>query len=559
MMVTKCSMASGNYRVATNKIPLPASAPDDYSSGAFCLKLSPEWFWIVQGAMEQFWIRALWRYSTNEEWFQTQQYLLRLARLPRTCEECEECEECPPLVSPQIMGNGGGGEVGRLGLTLEELEEYVMGCLDISDSIRYDAVTQKLQVWNCKQGWIDIPGLTVPLLTAASKPEGGTLAEWAAQGKPGLSAGQAPVPSQLPGYTTSDSQACAKATAIVEVTKELLNDVAEGLTISGASITLLFQSLASSASFLGLAPAAATLEFATAIVGAIAGSTAVLRTLEINTALNDPSWDEVVCRAVPLMDAIVTIPIWPFQGNIVTDEDLQDVVDMAFEEITMTDFVLSIMTRYPSSSYKQRVREKLPEQPCGCEQYLPYGYAASSSPGFSIDFNRFARAYGATIATDYTPSPNNDFEATLLPPHGVRIGQDYKSVYTGVSNNYHYTAIGIVFKPDEPIDLSNIKVNWTNTVNVELKWRAFAWNGLWVPVQGGTTQSNVAPGTRETVLMPATSVLGVTYIHIAAWIQGLPQNSGNVPYVTVNNVKFSGVIVSNSTGFVDLEDNQAII
>lgn len=50
------------------KIPYPEAAPDDYSVKAQYMKLSPEWFGLVQALIPRLEVRALWENMTDSEY-----------------------------------------------------------------------------------------------------------------------------------------------------------------------------------------------------------------------------------------------------------------------------------------------------------------------------------------------------------------------------------------------------------------------------------------------------------------------------------------------------------
>lgn len=534
--------------VASRLEKYPPPPVNDHASLKRWRSFSPFWWGVVQGLIEALSQKILWIDLTDE--IRQQIEVLALPEVP----DCEDCEQEKPIV---IIQAGGGSQVGALGLTIEELEEMIMGCIDISNSIKYDTALKTLLVWSCHDGWVPITGITGTIPTSGALGAAAqSVDEWIEAGSPEI----APVTGIVhdnPFYTTMDSLKCAKATAIVE---EIWNVIEGFRVIAGEWADDILTIAGISTALTAIFPIAAP---TFAIAAGIVGLLIKFLTPDLETRLlaveNDVNGkQELICALVDKM--IAPTKVGPFLTNKMTATDVQIALDTFEEMIEHHSDVRKVLGLFPISSWIEVVAPKVKDTECGCGEYLPAQYIPPPSAGFSLDFNRFAKAHGATITTDYSPNPTNDFEATLSPPMGTRVGQDYRAQYTGSANGFQYTALGVVFQADEPIDVSNIKVNWTNTINVDLKFKALGWNGAaWVTIHPGTNEVNVAAGTHQTVLMPGSNVEDIQYIHIVTWVKGYPVNSGNVPYVVIDSVLFSGVIVSSAVGFVDLEDNVGLV
>lgn len=534
-------MGSGRktVRLDAKKLPVPSQAPDDYSSGAFCVKLSPQWFAVMQGMIDHLRIRSMWRWNTAGQWSDVKRWIETFEGMESDCETCPDCPDCPDL-PPPVQGGGNGGmgsgqETGSMGYTIDELEEMLqMAITKIewrgSELWYRDGCCDWYQV-------LDASGSQFVASSAINKPEGQTLQEWAAAGKPNLSTGQTPVTSDNPFYTTSDSMACAKATAIVEFFKLLLQTTADGVGTSSLSITGLTQALSTASASLGFPDAGLILEFAVVVIGAITGGTALQFNNEVNDALEDTNWDDVICQSVPLMAPIVTVGL--LIGNQVTESDVNAVYQKCVELITMSDDVRQVLQTYPLSAIQDAVRAKLPDQDCGCDQYLPYNYSPSPDSG-KIQHVRMISSGSAGINDWYEPV---SLEAITAVQHGTKTGSTgYKTSYIGTSGGKFYQGAGILLLLPTGIEISNVKYN-------------VAWNGSYDEVKLGFYEFlsdgslhaivyfNDAAGSYDKIVNGTADAT-----HMIIEVKG-SGNTGTGQYVDLTGLLFSGTKPTGS--FVD--------
>lgn len=371
-------------------------------------------------------------------------------------ECCPEPEPCPePQPQPQTGGGSGSG-VGSMGYTIEELEEMLLMAVT---KIEY----RNGELWyrdGCCD-WYQVTeqsGAQFIASSAINKPEGQTLQSWANAGKPNLSVGQTPVGTDNPFYTTSDSMACAKATAITEFFQTLLSEVKDGVGTSALSITGLFQALATVSELLGFQDTALIMEFATVVVGSITGGTALDFSNDVDTALADTHWNDVICASVSKMTPVVTVG--PFTGNLVTEADVNAVYQEALSKIEMSDKVAQVLQTFPLSAIQNKVRQLLPSQECGCESYLPFGY----HPPLTGMTQFFEMVYaGAPGSNAWSASGQSNFAGIDQTPVGTKLLQNsYESEYIGETYEgqpIYYHGFAVVFEKAVGVVIDTIKAD----------------------------------------------------------------------------------------------------
>lgn len=465
-------------------------------------------------------------------------------------ECCPEPEPCPePQPQPQTGGGAGSG-VGSMGYTIEELEEMLLMAIT---KIEY----RNGELWyrdGCCD-WYRVTeesGVQFVASSAINKPEGQTLQSWAAAGKPNLSVGQTPVGTDNPFYTTSDSMACAKATAITEFFQTLLSEVKDGVGTSALSITGLFQALATVSELLGFEDTGLIMEFATVVVGSITGGTALQFSNDVDTALADTHWNEVICASVPKMTPVVTVG--PFTGNLVTEADVNAVYQEALSKIEMSDDVAQVLQTFPLSAIQNKVRQLLPAQDCGCEQFLPYGYVPPVASGsMRITFERLVKM--TTGETHTNPLDGDPFSAIdeLSGQDGAISGDFFKTAYTAQAGGYYFNYCGALLKVEGgAIRLDNVAgslIYETGEPSARIDVEAWTYDSVTEQWENPSYVEDTSSPFLTSFSFSAGAKEDVTYILIELYCQ--TTDSGANKQFRINSLNFSGDF--NGNGFENLD------
>lgn len=453
------------YEVKINKLRLPTDAPDDYSEGAFCIHLSPEWYFIVQGAMELLEIRAAWEWTTWQEWQQIRQWLARLAALPRVCDDCpdtEPCPECPPLPTAKPpSGSAATPAVGRLGMTLEELEDFVMSW-NLRGQLAW--VDGKLCYWNdgcCEWKPVDILSGSSPFASPISAGELG-LSGWTAAGKPPLPTIPA-IDHNNPDYITGDSQACAKATAIVNQVYSVLDgleDVVDLFDVGAPAV-------AEVTGVLALLIGTGTILPATLLVIAGVVYTAVSEFTvdgvrdDLDNILADAATkDAFICALVPQLE----------QDTELEAGELATALDFMFDDfgappLATTTAIKSIMNAFPMAYWQNKIAEAIPDTECACEDFLPFGYVPPANQAAVYNYlqNSYINGAGSTnVHAVLTGSAGNTLQDVLqLQQIGSWDGDEVVSAYAGLFSGQYYTGFGVLFQLPTPCEIDALRFDMT--------------------------------------------------------------------------------------------------
>lgn len=461
----KSSTAGDKSYIDVLKRKLPTEAPSDYSAGAFCLKLSPQWAGIVIGLVDHLLIKGVWENKTPEQWQQIQIWTEEVPSLLAICEEPEPCPECPEPeqpITPPITG-GGSSPVGRLGLSLEELEEFIMGW-SLRGQLKY--VNGILCYWSdgCCD-WVPVdsegtppPAVTSPTLGAIAEGLVG-LTEWTNSGKPPLSGNSQPIPPVSDFYNTDDSLACVKATSIVLAIRQLLTDTSEGVLESAFWSTAVLGAIGGYLTFAGKS-LAELWDLMTILWGASVGATATDRQNSIAEALDDFEgvWEDVICAAVDKMEPMVIFG--GLKMNRITENDYLEVVTLIKSIVEPDGYVNKILDTYPLSSILAKARERLATTECGCEQYLPYGYDVPTPEG-SLEYNFVQFAEGSTwgvnptwLGLPYAGAFDGGSTGLLVSgrPKGIQNYTTPPAFESAFSAHYHLSS---------PAEIRQLKVAWS--------------------------------------------------------------------------------------------------
>lgn len=387
------------------------------------------------------------------------------------CPECPDCPDCPEPPPPQpeqppAGGGGSGSAVGRLGMTLEELEDYIMGW-SLRGQLKW--VNGKLCYWSegcCDWVEIEDDGQTpIPITPAGlSAIADGSLGltAWEQQGSPNLSSGQTPIPSSIVQYNTSDVNKCLKASAFVGEIRELLDAIRDGISESAESFVSRAAVVTGIVNYLGIQPFAGILTWVSSIVGYFVGKSKADTVGQLNDALADlEAWNDVICALTPKMQPTFTFGL--ITGNNATDADYNALVDTIVEIINPGAHVMQILNTYPLSSIKERVRERLETQECECGQYLPADYEPPLADGefrFTLDhLFKAANASGGLIKPQ-VGQPFSDVDS-LSGEDGVLSNGYPMTEMVADDSGYFWCEFGALFELSEIATITSVKVSAT--------------------------------------------------------------------------------------------------
>lgn len=466
--------------------------------------------------------------------------------------DCPECPECPEEPEPEkppkpIIGGGGVENVGRLGLTMDELEEYFMS-FSLRGLLAY--VDGRLCYWggDCC-GWIPIANedgtIPAPVSGATTQAAGSmTLSEWVAAGKPAVN-GLKPGSHSNPDYSTEDSVKCAKATVLVNTMRDSTGDIwgamlaaagggaAGAALIAGALMTISF-------------PVAVATAVAFVIISVVSGYGwyTVLDGLEALKE-DDTIWDAMLCAMVPEMTA----------GTAIEGVDIETLFywlrDKA--EITPESYEYRILHSLPMSYWIEKAQFQVVDAECGCETYLPFGYVPPVSTGVVSYYKNMVETSNGANTQTKDISTTGYAAYNQSPPHGTKVGGNkFRSTFIGAAGGQYYQAIGLLVEFQDNFDLSNIKWEHSShgTTYYDYNAELYVWKPLsntWQEINTGTPS-----GESGTVTQSVGTIEDVKQAVI--WMKAAFSNSSG--YFEIDNVRFTGL--HNGIGFIELPLGQPL-
>lgn len=523
--------------IRVRKLHLPSTAPSDYTDGAFCLKLNGEWLSYMLGATGMLRVRAAWKTTTEDEWSTLDSWLAEINTLITVCSE----EETPAAKTPKVIYvHSQSQEVGRLGLTLEELEDMLM-CLDISEAIQWNDTLKKFEVWSCHEGWVDVKGWKGETVqTSGSGNAAATLKldDWLGAGSPPLP--EVPsVPHVNSAYTTVDSVRCAKASALANLLWDTFAILKPALVISaGASEP--------TAAFVVAELIAAGLTGGWAVaVGIALAVIAAMNTYSLSEMASDiDEWDDddelkasYICHLAGAL----------YPGEKIVDEDIKQVRQYFLQEIEEDiDFWLhDILGAFPAFYWKDLAQPDVADTDCGCQDLLPAGVNPFPPGDFRLSFTSLADAVGSDVNSFETLSGRN-LTTAKTPPYGALSGGRWKTSNTAFYADGNRSALGVIFESDgaTPLTLTSVRIAIDaslmggNDSDVKVMcWDGATWNNFganWNSIHNGAGQSHAFTGL----------VAGVLAIVIMAI--GRTDTAGVWPVIKLNDVIVSGSYVGGA-------------
>lgn len=448
-------------------------------------------------------------------------------------EECEEtpCEECPPVESGGK--NRGGGEAGTLGLTIEELESIVMSTIM---GIRWHLGKLQVQYFPCCD-WVDVEGNVQVAGESGISNVAKSIAE--ILGNTELEWPRLPNEPIAPaGHSTEDSVRCAKASAMAETFFTTMSDFGGLIDAVGVSNVTVGAVLGAAAGIFLTGGWALAAAIAVAIVTYLNEDNLNDTEVEMESQTGDAAArTELICNITPKMNG----------GTVVGTDDFRAMME-AWEDIYSPSGTLkSLMKAIPGGWMRDRMHEKVGELPCGCEQYLPYGYDPDAPPegAFNYQFQYFTGAVGGAPSEWSDKTLNQPLDAGQLGTGDSISGYVTENQSSG--GGWWY-AMGLPqFRMSSPIALSQVtfelfpvsstpdflqaQVAYFSTD--DNRWH-HAGNWVFPPNTGGTVTLSVS-GTNVTHLIVLTET---------------QNDGGNYVHGKMTNLRIDGTF--SGQGFVDL-------
>lgn len=431
--------------------------------------------------------------------------------------------------------------VGTLGFTVTELEDIVMGCLNLEGSIKMENGLIKIRTCD---GWITLPGMVSPLATsqtAQSLASGLTYSQWLAAGKPELPDLPA-VPYENPDYNTADSIKCAKATTIANTLRHYLQGMRDWLDDINSN-TLDFEGVVAAVSagyVIGSIPGA----FAMASLVWGMKNTAPTQIAAIDANLTDSAtWSEIICQTTSMMN----------DGTVLGSDDIDHVITNWQERDDVSELVKQAIYAIPISSWQAYGQQKVSTTECGCETYLPFGYVPPVSSGVVSYYKAMVETSNGANTQTKDISTTGYAAYNQSPPHGTKVAANkFRSTFIGSASGQYYQAIGLLIEFQDNFDLSQIKwehsshgANYTD-YNAELYvWKPLA--NTWQEINTGTPS-----GEASTVVQNVGTIEDVKQAVI--WMKA--SFGSTAGYFEIDNVRFTGL--HNGIGFIDLPLGQPL-
>lgn len=464
-------------------------------------------------------------------------------------EKNECCHENEAVVLPPKIIGSGSQEVGQLGLTIEELEEIVMGCLDITGSIRGNPETGKIEVWSCHDGWVPIPGFegvsvqTTGAVDALAKGLGDLIAD------PALSFSPLPGGTPPEGMTTGDSVRCAKATAMQDGWYLLMNDMSELLShfeFSAVGVAVILEFGAEELLTGGWA--AAAILAANLVALAEGWNIESIQADMADQIADTPARTEIICQLTEQLSS----------GTNVTADDVRKFHSVWLEVTGANDDLKRVMWAIPNSTIRSVMAELVYQTPCACDDYIPSTYTPPVTAGCFLPQGTITgdQNLGAGPVTG---------EFVFIGHLGSGSGENWVSSFQFASGGLNYDAISILIEGNLPFSLSDLKVTYHTAVSYSggsadpvavWLWRYDAAGNQWHQEYFAT---NWADGSTpiDRIIDSMDSALGDKW---AFEMRSVGASSQGRNPLTITAFTISGTAENDPTdvGFVDLPIGQEV-
>lgn len=542
------------------RLPITAGVFDEPKT---CIGINQEWAVLITAAMDVLADGRMWE-TTDQAvlWFLEQQarigqgHILRVTGCDEDCPECPECPEpepCPgcPEPEPEVPTNT---PVGNLGFTIEELEEMVMGCINIASMLKFE--NGFLWVKDDCCNWVKITGQVSPVLTTQSPAAGNaatTFSGWQQQGFPALSE-QPAVQHTNSAYNTLDSLRCAKATALTEALWNYL-DSDRQLILSASEGDSITELAAQAIGFFLGVPSTVILSFVTSMKTATAGMNATDYSEELLEILDS---DETKSQVICILTDRVTAPI-NFGGlllNRVTDNDLQQLVT-TFNEVTgASEEVESRVNATLLAELASRTVTNLDEIECGCVDKLPHGYVPIQSGNNRLNFSQIASA------TRDDDTAYNTALGRSVALEGLEFLQHYSDAVSLGANIYKpirqfrantdrgHLGGGVLYKFEQPILVNQLIMRIDGQLSLDAR-SALIFSDGDIEHQGSALTNNSTP-LEQTLTHNFSSPKETEYI----WVHYMQRSGTGQPYPTAGEFELMSLTVaSESEGQISIVPN----
>lgn len=529
-----------NYIVAglVNRLSLP-DAPD--ASMLYWRSFSPFWWSVVQLLIAGLDQPYIWE---NYNPALRQQILdLMLPEDPTSeCPDCEDCEECPP----EQPRPGGGAAVGRLGMTLEELEDFYM-CVNIAAGLKVEDGVLYAKDDCCT--WQAIGNISALAGATSTAPQTFGAAATIANGVANL-VKQLPMLTPIPHPTTEFNndwtRKCLKATALKYILQTLFVDMRDSAAEIPATGWAVF--MASISAVLSVTP----LKALTPVANAASWVTkwgADFLVGEIDDLLADGEmWDNFVCDFANDMTGAET-----FTG--------QDISNFYAKAVTYTalfaEWGLDLIDNLVPTEFQARVNENISAVTCECSDYLPNGYTpALPSGSFQFTPDRLFKGASATGAILH-PASGSAFADidTLAGSDGVLSGLYPQTELVADSSGAWWHEWSLLLKMSEEATITNVKLSVVYPAgeppsgqNVGAKVNVYQDDlAQWATLD--TVSGSTSPYPTEFAFAPGGAD-HITYISLGFFVQS--PNSGAQKTARAVSIRISGTY-GGGDSFSELE------
>jgi len=513
---------------------------DDDASPRRWRSFSPQMWANYLGWVRGLQQRALWTSYPDNLYDTLADYMLE----EDPTAECPDCPDCPPEPEPPPPPKPGSGAaaVGRLGMTLEELEGLLMS--SIMD-IRINGSKLEVQYFPCCD-WVPVGDIaSIASATQSAPTTFGTVAAIAngianlANTLPTLT----PVPNSTEAFNNEWTRKCLKATALKYVLQTLYADIGDSaadIPSTGWAVFMASVSAALSVTPLkGLVPVANAASWVTKwgadfLVG------------EIDDLLaNSAAWDNFVCNFADVMTGVET-----FTG--------QDISNFYAKAVTYTalfaEWAFDLLDNIVPTEFQARVNENISAVSCECSGYLPAGY----TPPLGVGTLRISRIYFCNQpdgASSYAPTFTAGVkDVAHNAPSGTAVGQFPKTAYHDTASSYYQNKFAVMLEVEGGLDFSLGAVRadlvYDSGEPAQIDWSFSAYRedtDVWANF--GAIAQDTAP-INTALLKTGTSIPTVSRICISTLMPN-PVSDGVPKLATFNNLRFDGTFMG--IGFTDLK------